>query len=510
MKRLVLSILATIVALSAFSQKTKVEIKHTDLMKGDREVRRLYGNVIFKHADAYMYCDSALSYAKDNRFEAYGRVRIVNKDVTIYGDTLYFSSAENLACLRGDIRMIHDQMTLTTHYLDYDLQQNMGFYRNGGKIVDPTNVLTSAIGQYFVNDRMLFFKNDVVLQNPNYVMNTDTMKYKTSTNIAYFVGPTTVTSDENLLYTVNGWYNTKTDQAQMYQDSYLHSGSQYVYGDDMFYDRKKDEGTIRKNAVIKDTTQELTLFAQYCFYEGKRQHVFMTDSVLIVKAIEGDSLYMHSDSLFFSQYKIPPLDSTQTDSVTYEEIKAYHKVRFYKSDLQGVCDSVVYNALDSMVYLCKNPVLWSDENQMTGFDIRLKLSDNNTKLEQIIIQSDAFVVAQCDDDKFNQMKGKSLIGYIKNNELVRVDMFQNGETLYYLKDEDEIVGVNRAVCNDISAYLKNGKINQIVFKNQPEGTFSPVEQFPKKLSRIDNFKWHDAIRPVDAQDVFKWRTDVEE
>ena len=112
-------------------KKTKVEIKHTDVMKGDREIRRLQGNVVFKHDDAYMYCDSAISYAKDNRFEAYGHVRIVNKEVTVYGDTLFYSSSSSMASLRGDIRMIHEKMTLTTHFLDYDLKKNMGFYRNG-------------------------------------------------------------------------------------------------------------------------------------------------------------------------------------------------------------------------------------------------------------------------------------------------------------------------------------------------------------------------------------------
>lgn len=507
MKRLAVVIGLFCVAISSFAQKTKVEITHTDLMKGDREIRRLYGNVVFKHGDAYMYCDSALSYSKDNRFEAYGRVRIVNKDVTIYGDTLHYSSVENLASLSGEVKMVHGQMTLTTHYLDYDLKQNFGSYKNGGKIVDATNVLTSSIGRYYVNERLLLFKNDVVLTNPNYVMHTDTLKYKTSTNVAFFVGPTTVTSDENMIYTQNGWYNTQADQAQLYEKSYLNSGSKFVYGDDMFYDRNKDEGTIKKNAMVRDTNEEMTLYSQYCFYEGLQKRVFMTDSVLAVKAIEGDSLYLHADSLFFAQYTIPPIDSTQKDSVTYEVIQAYHKVRFYKSDLQGVCDSVVYNAMDSMIYLCTKPVVWSDENQMTGFDIRLKLGANNSRIEQIIIQSDAFVVAQCDEDKFNQMKGKSLIGYIKNNELVRVDMFQNGETLYYLKDDDEIVGVNRAICSDISAYLKDGKINQIVFKNKPEGTFSPLKQFPKKMSLIDKFKWHETIRPLSPEDVYDWRED---
>lgn len=505
MKRPIFVIVLLFAFISAFAQKTKVEIKHTDLMKGDREVRKLYGNVVFKHDDAFMYCDSALSYSKDNKFEAYGNVRIVNKEVTVYGDTLYYSSTTNMASLRGNIQMVHEKMTLTTHFLDYDLKQNMGFYQNGGKIVDETNILTSNIGRYYVNDRMLFFKNEVELKNPNYVMTTDTLKYKTSTNVAYFVGPTTVTSDENLLYTKNGWYNTKSDQAQMYEDSYISSGSKYIYGDDMFYERNKDEGTIRKNAVVTDTVQKITLSAQYGLYEGKKKKVFMTKQALAVKAFDTDSLFLHADSLFFAQYTITNPDSTKSDSVTYEEIKAYHKTRFYKSDLQGVCDSVVYNALDSMIYLCTKPVIWSDENQMTGFDIRLKLGDNNKRIDQIIIQSDAFVVAKCEEEKYNQMKGKSLIGYIKDNELVRVDMFQNGETLYYLKDEDEIVGVNRAICSDISAYLKHGKIDQIVFKNKPEGTFSPVEQFPKKMSLIDNFKWLENIRPINADDVFNWK-----
>lgn len=496
-------VLCSIFALPLFAQKAKVEIKHTDIMKGDREVRKLYGNVIFQHDNAFMYCDSALSYAKDNRFEAYGKVRIVNKDVTVYGDTLYYSSSSNMASLRGDIRMIHDKMTLTTHFLDYDLKRNLGFYQNGGRIVDETNVLTSEIGQYFVNDKMLFFKNSVELKNQSYVMVTDTLKYQTGTNIAYFVGPTTVTSSENMIFTKNGWYNTKTDQAQVYNDSYLNSGSKFIYSDDMFYDRNKDEGTIRKNAKIQDTTQKLTLYSQYGFYQGKKKAVFMTDSVLVVKAFQQDSLYLHADSLFFNQYTIAPRDSTETDSVTYEIIKAYHNTRFFKDDLQGVCDSLVYNALDSMIYLCVDPIVWSEENQMTGFDIRLKLGENNTRLDQVIIGADAFVVAQCDDEKFNQMKGKSLIGYIEDNELVRVDMFQNGETLYYLKDDDEIVGVNRAVCSNISAYLKNGKIDKIVFKNKPEGTFSPLDQFPKKMSLMDNFKWYDAVRPVNATDVYR-------
>ena len=78
MKRFSLLIIALLSFSFCFSQKTKVEIKRTDMMKGDKEVRKLYGNVLFQHNDAYMYCDSAISYAKDNRFEAYGHAGVPN------------------------------------------------------------------------------------------------------------------------------------------------------------------------------------------------------------------------------------------------------------------------------------------------------------------------------------------------------------------------------------------------------------------------------------------------
>lgn len=508
MKRFLFAIVIICFAFTSYAQKgkAKIEIKHTDVMSGDKELRRLQGNVIFKHEDAYMYCDSAISYAKDNRFEAFGHVKIVNKDVTVYGDTLFYSSLTKMASLRGDIKMTHGSMMLTTHFLDYDLKQNLGFYQNGGKIIDETNILQSNIGRYYVNDKMLFFKNNVELKNPNYIMKTDTLKYKTGTNIAYFVGPTTVTSDENRIYTTNGWYNTKTDQAQVFENSYINQNAYYIYGDDMFYDRGKDEGIIKKNAIVMDTSQQLTLYAQYAHYNGKKKSVVLTDSTLVVKVFNNDSLFLHSDSILFNQYTIASSDSTSVnDSITYEVIQAYHKTRFYKSDIQGVCDSLVYNSLDSMIYLCTKPIIWSEENQMTGFDIRIKLGKGNKSIEQIIIQSDAFVIAKSDEDKYNQMKGKSLIGYIKNEELYKVDIFQNGETLYYMKDKDEIVGVNRALCNDISAYLKKGKIDQIVFKNKPEGVFSPLNQFPEKLARMDKFKWYEYARPINMQDLYEWK-----
>lgn len=500
MKHLVLCTLICFCSVYVHAQKRKIEIVHTDLMVGDRQVRKLYGNVEFKHQDMRMFCDSAYFYVKDNRFEAYNNVKIINNEVTITSDTLYYSSQTNLARFRGRIRMVNKDVTLTTNFLDYNAKENIGSYYNNGKIVDRENILTSKIGRYTVNDNMLFFKNSVVLKNKDYTIKTDTLKYQTVTKIAFFHGPTKIISKENLLYTENGWYNTQTNIAQFFKNSYINSKAQFVYGDSLYYNRNSDIGKAFKNVIIQDTTEKLTLYGQKGFYNGKDDFVYVTNKILLVKAFKTDSLYLHADSIFSQRI---PINETNPDSATYQIVKAYHKTRFYKSDVQGVCDSLVYHSLDSVINLFVQPIIWSDENQITGKTIRLQLVNN--VIEEIFIDAQAFLIAQDDSTQFNQMKGKTLHGYIKNNELYKVEISQNGETIYFLRDGDDLVGINKAMCNDIVAHIKQGKVQQIVFKSKPSGTLYPPEDISTEATKLEHFKWLEHIRPQNHLDIYNWK-----
>lgn len=486
---------------SGFSQKRKLEILHTDLMVGDKFVRKLYGNVAFKHQNMFMYCDSAYFYVKDNRFEAYNNVRIQNQNVIIYSDTLYYSSQTSIARFRGKIKMMNGDITLTTNFLDYNSKENIGLYYNNGKIIDKENVLKSRIGKYFVNQDMLFFKQNVELINKDYKIVTDTLKYQTKTKIAYFLGPSKITSKENLLYTENGWYNTQTDIAQFNKKSYLNSKSQFVYGDSLYYNRNTDIGKAFRNVVIKDTTDKIYLYGDKGYYDGKIDLVYVTNKILLVKAFDKDSLYLHADSIFSQRFAYNPV---KPDSASYQIVKAYHKTRFFKNDVQGVCDSLVYNAKDSLINLYTKPVIWSDENQISGKEIKMKISGKS--IDEILIDEKSFIIAQDDDKKqFNQMKGKSLHGYIRNGELYKIDIAKNGETIYYLRDEGDIVGVNKATCDSITVFLKEGKVQRIVFKSKPTGTMFPPDEIQAENAKLNDFNWLEYIRPLNHKDIYEWK-----
>lgn len=516
-----LIILFSVIAFSATAQKRKIEITQCDVMTGNRDVRKLFGNVGFSHQNARMYCDSAHFFASDNRFEAFSDVRIYNEGVTIVADTLFYNSQTSLAQLRGKITMTNKDMTLTTTKLDYNVKENVGYYFDNGTITDRANVLKSQIGTYYVNTNLIQFTNNVVLENRDYTIRTNNLSYHTVTKVASFTGATRVESDQNLLYTENGWYNTQTNIAQGLKNSYLNSQSHFIYGDNLNYNRNTDIGTAYENVHILDTIEKISLFGNEGFLDGVKKLAFATGNLLVVKDFETDSLYLHADSVFIQRFAIPreqintdslaqatpASDSSiaaQPDSTEYSVVKAYHRVRFFKSDLQGVCDSVHYNSLDSLIWLYNRPIIWHGANQLTGRSMQLRLKNN--QIEELFVDANAFLIEQDEDStQFNQIKGNSLKGFIKNNQLYRVDITKRSEFIYFMRDNGDLIGINKLLCNDISAYLAEGKLQSFTFRKQPDGFINPPTEMSAENLKLDNFEWHSSIRPLNKNDIFIWR-----
>jgi len=496
MKSFFLICFSFFIALSSIAQRRQIEIKNADKMVGDKQLRRLYGNVAFKHQKTTMYCDSAYFYAQDNKFEAYGHIKILDNSVTIIADTLFYNSQTSIAKLRGNVIMTDPEMKLTTQFLDYNTKEQIGYYYNSGTIINRENVLSSKRGTYYSRDNNMFFKQSVTLTNKDYIIHTDTLKYNTKSEISYFFGPTTITSSKNLLYTENGWYDSKTNIAQFFENSYINSKSQFVYGNNLHYDRNTDIGIAKGNVCIKDTSQQVSLLGFYGYYNGAQEYMYVSQEILMIKEFENDSLFLHADSVHYKKLY-------NSDSTNYFIIQAYNKVRFYKTDVQGVCDSLVYHSQDSTITLFTKPIIWSEENQITGKEIILKIE--NDQLRKILIDAESFLTSEDTKTQYNQMKGRSLVGYIENNELYKVDITHNGETVYYLRDGIEMIGINKANCDSITVYISEGKAQKIIFRSKPNGTMYPPEQINPENLQLNGFSWYGHIRPKDKNDIYLWR-----
>jgi lipopolysaccharide export system protein LptA len=478
-------------------ERTQIKILNSNSLETSKRMgamlRRLIGNVELQHEDIFIYCDSAYLYDDKNLVEAYNNVHIKQGDTLhLYSDYLQYKGDLKLAEFRRNVHMIDKETELYTEFLDYDVNKDLGYYFNRGKIYNGENTLESKLGYYYANQKVFLFSDSVRIINPDYTIYSDTLKYNTVSEVSFFQGPTEIISDSAYIYCENGWYNTKTDVSQFNKNAYLISKEQTVRGDSLYYDKKNGFGKAFENVELIDTIQNVILKGNYAEYYEEPEKTLITDSALFIQITSGDSLFVHADTLRSK------MDSTNTHKIFY----AYYKVKMYKTDFQGKCDSMSYSFRDSVIQLHGEPVLWAEENQLTSEYIEIYTKQN--KIDYLKMYRSAFIVSQEDSIRFNQIKGKNMTGHFKNGELYKIDVKGNGQTIYFPKDENELIGVNQAESSDITIHIVDNNIVKITFFTNPEGILSPLDEVSESDLKFQDFKWLDKSRPKSINAIFEW------
>lgn len=97
----------------------------------------------------------------------------------------------------------------------------------------------------------------------------------------------------------------------------------------------------------------------------------------------------------------------------------------------------------------------------------------------------AFVIGPEDTASYNQIKGRHMTGYIKDNKLYRIDVEGNGQTIYYPKEEGEVIGVNKAESSNLTILLEEQEVTGIILRNQPSGNLNPPDFLTRDARRLE-------------------------
>jgi lipopolysaccharide export system protein LptA len=457
-----------------------------------KDIHRFLGKVHLKHNDVIMWCDSAYYSPDKNQVTAFSKIHIEQGDtLDLFGNYLFYDGKSEIALVNGNVELIDKETHLYTDAIDYDVKNRIARYNHNGRITNAENTLTSIIGIYYVSDNLFHFKDSVKIVNPDYVMTADTMDYNTKSETAFFTGPTELNGDSLYLYCEKGWYDTKNDVTSIWRNAVIDNRQQIIHGDSLFFDDKSGYGQSFGNVVIEDTTNNLIVKGNYAWYYKEPEQFLVTDRAMFIQVSKGDSLFLHADT-------ISAITVADTSIKGHRLMKAYHGCRVFSQSIQSRCDSLSYSFQDSVIRLYKSPVIWSEENQLTSDS--MAVFTKNRKTERLELYNSAFITSQIDTIRFNQIKGRSLSGYFRNNELYKILIKGNGESLYYLIDGEDVAGVNQSKCANIEALVEKGKITEITDDGTPEGSIDPP--LPAEPLRLPGFSWLDSVRPKQKADIF--------
>ena len=448
------------------------------------------GHVILTHRNTKIYADSAIQLNKKNIVEMFGRVKIVDGDsITVTAKKLIYNQKTKVAKLRDEIIFKKlNSVTLYTDFLDYDRTKNLAYYYNGGRLVDSTNTLTSQKGYYQTNTNMASFRKDVVAKNPDYILKSDTLQYNTRTNIVYFEAKTEVTDPEgNVFYYDKGSYNTNQKRSVL-SDGTFETLSYDLTGDRIFADDIRQYYRATGNMVMVAKSDDIIISGDIGEHWKASGLTKVYGNALMKKVTGNDTLYLAADTLI----------SIDAEDETKKRLLAYHNVKIFKTDLQGKSDSLAYIMSDSIIHMYTDPVLWNEENQMTADSINLQLANNT--IDRLNLSVNSFVVSKDTIDNFNQVKGRKMVAIFNDSKIDKVNVFGNGESLYFAIDEEKntLMGMNKILCSNMTMNFVANEIDNIVFYINPEADFIPPHELKEADKKLKGFQWMAEERPEKA------------
>lgn len=487
----------TLLAQGNTDPKSRLEIIQAEQLLGGKGFERLLDDVVMRHQNSMIYCDSAHFYGQQNLAKLFGNVRIEDPDdsVTTYSAYGEYDGNSQLAKLRTGVVFKNKETTLYTDFLDYHRSTGEANYFNSGKVVDSTNVLTSDKGLYQTVLDKITFTDLVVLTNPDYTLKSNVLVYNTVTKIAETEGITNIQSKEgNKLNARKGTFYDTEAKIFRFFDGDVETENSLVSAERLYYDENNQYYEASENVSVFHKERNVEIFGEEGRYWEDRKYSKVYGNALVQKYFEKDTLYMIADTLI----------SQDSEDAASRYLQAFSNMRMIKSDLSGRSDSMVYTYSDSTIYLYGDPVLWNNNSQITADSIRFLIA--NEDIDRAFLKDNAFAVTRDTVLNFNQIRGRKMTGYFSDGQLNKLDVEGNGESLYYaLENDTTLRGVNKLLCGRIIMSFEGGKVSRISHTIKPEASFTPPHMLKEEDTVLAGFTWREEERPH-LEMIRAWRS----
>ena len=475
--------------------------------------------------------------------------KVVNgKTILTSTEGIYYADTKDIF-FKKKVHLIDPKYDIITDTLLYNTQTQISSWNTPTKIKSENGGdIYSSNGTYDLKNGKAYFGNRTIIKDSTRTYVADKSAYDEVTGIAQLEGNAIIKDSVNG-YSIlgNQIYLDKNNNSFLAtrKPVLIFKGegddSTYVSADTLFSGVEKRDSLGRKIEISRDTLKADSVIDNSKSLPIKNNNTDNiikknsldssnrnTDSTIIKNTIpttnnilqdsflikKVDTLINKITALDSSNFFIDKIDTSQSTIVipVTETIKkdtavryfiAFHNVRIFNDSLQSVADSLYYSSEDSIFRLLKNPIVFSNNSQISGDTIFIYTK--NKKAERLYVFDNGIIINKLNIRMYNQIAGRTLNGYFKNGELdyMRAKGLP-AESIFYPQDEDSaFIGMNRSKGDLIDLYFKNKEINKVKFVKDVEGTFYPIRQIPEKQRLLNNFLWQEKRRPKNKFELFE-------
>lgn len=273
----------------------------------------------------------------------------------------------------------------------------------------------------------------------------------------------------------------------------------------MYFNQNTGFGTAKGNVLLDDPRENRFVKGGYGEIFEKKDSAMITQKPYAVKVFKNDSLY-------FSAEKILAYQKLDKNNQKKSFLKAFYKARMFKSNAQARADSLNFNETDGELYLVRNPILWSGERQVTGDIIKAYFNTQTENIDSLKVIGNALAISKVDSlnlkDEFNQVKGKVMSVYYKENQIHFIRVSENAQAINYAENLNEKtqkmdrLGIALSTCGEIEALFEEQKLHIILCNVGANTDIYPMSKISPEKRKFPEFNWNTKDRPRKWQDIF--------
>ncbi len=361
----------------------------------------------------------------------------------------------------------------------------------------------SLVGRRYDSKTIREFTGNVQLKHENiYVWCDRAVQYVDENRIEVY-GNLKIKQDTLLLEADQGIYLGDKKIAMCEGGVRLTDGRTTLYANYGNYDAQKKVANFKSNVKLIDSVNVITA-NQLFYYRDEKKSIAVGD-VKITNLENNITIYSgyfeNYDSAKYSIIKNNPklvqIDTSSTGEIdtlivvgrfmeSYRDtnvsmFSATDSVMIVRGNLSAICGDVFYYDKKDIIILWRKPIVWYEDNQVSGDSIVVKLKDR--RIDEVYIYGSAFAIEPADSsypERFNQLKGKMIRIKFSENKIEEVYVEKNAMSLYYIFEttesgEKKANGVNYVSGDTVWIKFKDGKMNRIKVVGGIEGVYYPEE-----------------------------------
>lgn len=491
----------------------KVRIIHADITQKKNNLFHgntfMVGNVHLEHQGSTLKADTVILYSEENFAKAIGNTQLITVDGNqITAGEIEYDGNSQRGIARKNVILTDPKQTIKTEVLYYDRTPNTAYFNTGGTIYNENSTIWTKTATYNINTQIVDISGNVNIDNGQYRVEGSKIVQNQNTNTADFFGPTTIinkNNPSNIVYTEKGQYKMNSKEVFLNKNSKIYYKGKVLSGDVLYYNQNTGFGTAKGNVLLDDPRENRFIRGGYGEIFEVKDSAMITQKPYAVKIFKQDSLY-------FSAEKILAFQKPTENHGKKSYLRAFHKVRVFKSNAQARADSLSFNETDGELHLMKNPILWTGQKQITGNIIKTYLNTETEKIDSLKVIGNAFAISKVDStnlkDEFNQVKGKKMSVYFKDNEINTIQVTENAQAITYAENENEKskkierLGIALSTCGEIEALFQNKKMHIISCNIGANTDIYPMSKIPLDKRKFPDFNWNTKDRLKKWQDIF--------